>query len=68
MARVGSAIIDVDLADVAESSGRTGTDKAVDQIVASTAVLAWIGLAIVDVKFTILALETVGTLTRVGAY
>lgn len=58
MARGGCAVVHVNFAYETESAGRTRAVKRIDQIVAYTAILAGIRMAIVDIELTILTLKT----------
>lgn len=68
MTRVLLAVIDVDLADLAESTEGTGTREIVDEIVACSSVLARVGETVVHVQFAVLALESFSTLALVRSY
>jgi hypothetical protein len=51
-----NTVIQVDVANDAQSSGRTRTAEPVDKIMTQATVLTWIRLAIVDVQLTVLTL------------
>lgn len=65
MASGHHTVVDVDFAYKTKSAGWTGTCEVVDQIVTGTTVLAGIWLAIIDVEFAVLTLETLGTLALI---
>lgn len=67
MAGVLLAVVDVNLADFTQSTERAGTRKVVDQVVAGSSVLTWVGQAVVDVQFAVLSLESFGTMALVSA-
>lgn len=67
MTRTLKAIVDVDLAQHAHSSWRTGAAEAIHQIVACSTIVTWLGGAFVNVIFTICALESQRAFTGVVA-
>lgn len=66
MACILLAIVDVYLADFAESSEGTRTGEIVDQIMTGSSILARVWQTVVDVEFAVLTLKTFSALTLVS--